>query len=492
MTNRSRHVLLCSLSLFLAGVVLAESAPKPEDYADYNKYLDAMFRFKKQQMSSSQIHTCEDQNKKENQEKKAQDFCKQPEDNTEFNALLEAADKDGKATTSNEHSEAASNTSEAPPDSPRFNPDGTENLNYHIGKIKRSLNAEIDSTDLSNSVGGLNPLTAQALDQERITGGIVSSAIPFWILNNQAMNNLVDVSQIKMQLSDTEQNSLLFNQNQKISVDSLLNLFSKITASQTVDFGYGTGTFSSTSSYTAEGGLSTSVNADVVANLYMVDQDGLPGRLANAGAFMIDQVGIRIQGMNVNLHGDTSIVNNGRLVVKAQSSNPVEIDLSNTKIGVASVAADAPRSTWVARKYIGEPLYFVRFGANSKLTLPSVDVLAVLTSDISPTTPFLTLNGQIGTISLNDIDISTNSTKTAFGTNGIRISRFTLSGLSLVNTKAYINNDKITLDMGTGLSNVGIALRGVTIGEFSSAKPIGDIVIDHINVNSGSVTLSSH
>lgn len=112
---------------------------------------------------------------------------------------------------------------------------------------------------------------------------------------------------------------------------------------------------------------------------------------------------------------------------------------------------------------------------------------------------FATINGNIGTVAIGAYDTATNNgdgtddltIRDASGVGNIYIDYMQITGITLVNTTANVTADGMVINTGHGLTNVGMTMLDVKLGEAGDAD-IGDIYVSGLNMSGNTITISGH
>jgi hypothetical protein len=223
------------------------------------------------------------------------------------------------------------------------------------------------------------------------------------------------------------------------------------------------------------------LSSETRMQLWIVDRDGLPGsNFEGAGAVEINHIGVIIPRLEINIQGIRAANGDGLMQINAFSPQPIYVDLRNTAIGVADAVRDG--------SVIGESTPFLVFGPQSILTVaPGTSVSARIGEPSGMSTPFVTLNGYVGDISIADIrflDYPHNAR--------VRIGRFGVRGLNFVDTKIYLEEQRLTLDAGRGMTNVGFDIERLSVGDDVSSSVIGDFYARGGHVQQLRMTVEPH
>lgn len=236
------------------------------------------------------------------------------------------------------------------------------------------------------------------------------------------------------------------------------------------------------SSTTVEGNsLAISLSSETHTSIYIVDRDGLPGTNYDAaGALSIQHLSILVPRLNLTLQGVRTSGSDDLFRINAVSPQPIYVDLSNTRIGAADAAADGSR--------IGTPTDFLTFGPQSILTIGAgTTVNALIGKPDGLQTPFITMNGRIGDIGLQDISLLDNNSG-----GRIHIGKLGLYNLQLENARIFLDNQKVVVDTGNSFSNMSIAIERVYFGSEPSRGFVGDFYVSTGHLNNIRMTAEPH
>jgi hypothetical protein len=205
------------------------------------------------------------------------------------------------------------------------------------------------------------------------------------------------------------------------------------------------------------------LSSETRMQLWVVDRDGLPeSDFAGAGAIEFDELGVIVPRLEVNIQGARSSSGEGLMRINAYSPTPIYADLRNTEIGVADALRDGSR--------IGTASTFLRFGPTSILTIaPGTSVRVDISEPNGLSAPFVTLNGRVGDVSIDDIRILDNDDG-----GSIRIGRLGVRGLNFVDAKIFLDDAMVVVDAGRGITNLGLDIERLSIGNDVSQTIIGD------------------
>lgn len=230
--------------------------------------------------------------------------------------------------------------------------------------------------------------------------------------------------------------------------------------------------------------LHLDINSRVRSKVSLVDRDGMPGTSYDqAGALVFDRLNLDIIGLGVDVSAvNGSGLDHGKVVAGINLPNGLVIDLSNTRMGAAGATARSDGG-WD----IGEPVHFLHFGDNAKITLAKGAKIENVITAPTATTPLVTLNGNLGDISISDISLLDNNDG-----GSIHIGRYGLTGLNFVDAKIFINGDTVKIDTGTGLTNVGVSIERLALGSADDAHTVGDFYASGIRAVHNTITVQPH
>lgn len=428
----------------------ANAAPRPESYASYSLYIQALFNYQKTQdkeKSAARKKSCP------------------PKGSDEPNGLINKDECMEQGASANDIDHADNNQHES--------------LEDAISKSTPDISRDYASNSIrprsTFSSFPLNPITAQDLSKTGVSGllgffnSLVLQSQTSTAAETQSNNNNGSPTNIDPRISN-DINSLLYTQIVGETLAMGGNLVLRDGSGHVDVTGKIVGT-----------GLQLELSSHVRTGLYIVDRDGYPGSYFDkAGAVVVNSMGIDIPNMLVNIQGVNNTGNNADLI-KAQlySSAAITVDLSGTTIGAADAVRDGSK--------IGIATDFIRFGPDSVMTIaPGMSMNTTLSRPNGTTTPFITLNGNIGTISLKDISLMDN------GASVFNIGMLSVTGIQLVNAQVFIDGQKIIVDAGTGIKNASISLERLSFGDTLNATLLGDLYVNHINVVNTRMTVEAH
>lgn len=263
----------------------------------------------------------------------------------------------------------------------------------------------------------------------------------------------------------------------RLSLDDVILALDKLNVelfSTLVNFGDGYAIIDTTTSINASGGLHLGLSAEVYTALNIVDRDGMPGtEWDGAGAITMDRMVILIPYMDIDIQGVSADFerDNSLLTIDAYSPGEITVLLANSMIGAAAASVDG--------SYIGPSTPFLQFGpAGSIIIDPGTRINIALSQPDGLRTAFVTLNGRIGDISIRDIRLLD-----TVGGGDLRIGSFNIHNIDLVDTRIFVENKTVTVDVGRGLENVGFDIERVFLGSEGSGGHIGDFYARGARIN---------
>lgn len=229
-----------------------------------------------------------------------------------------------------------------------------------------------------------------------------------------------------------------------------------------------------------------SLQSETRTSLYVVDRDGFLGRrYSNPGAVTVDRLGIIIPQLEINLRSTRNGSGNELFEINVFSPQPIYVDLSGTRIGAAG-AHDEDEDGYYA--LVGESADFLAFGRESLLTIGAgTRVNAAIGRPNGTRSAFVTLNGRVGDINIADISLLTDANG-----NGIHIGNFGIRNIALVNSRIFLDRQKVVLDVGSGLSNMEMDIERLRLGSDELSPVVGDFYATGGNLQELRVTASPH
>lgn len=443
-------------SLFMAGLLLGGSAaasvaepPREENFPNFSQYMRALFQYRKEQIAAdtSQEKLCSDASKSDGKERKQKNTC------------------DGSAKIISD------------PDLDANTPH--EDLDEAIAKASAGINpGYVDTSPTPRTTFKsfpLSPITSSDLSNMGVTGllGFLGSLIPAnqtpppttALLRPDSSETLIPDTGLRL-LGDAYSAVIASFELGTISFGGVLH------------FREGTGTVEATA-MPIPGGASLNLSADIHTGLYVVDRDGEPGTpFSNAGALVVDSLGINMQNVQANITAGGS-TSNQLLNIQVYSPNAITIDLSSTHAGAADARAD--------QTAIGPATNFLSFGSGSMMTIsPGMTMLTSLGHSSGMTTPLITLNGDLGSVQLTDMSLVQGADTI------LHVGDISVSGLRMVDTKIYLDQQTVVIDLGSGMTNLAMAFERVSMGNAQSNSNLGDFYVLNANVSHMLITARAH
>jgi hypothetical protein len=469
-THWKYALLLAGITLTgpLAAMTADSVSPRAENYPSFSQYLQALFEYRKAQKgsdSSASAAICKDEKDKGS---KHQNACRS-------RSGADSADTQVVDSSLQPSEDLDAAIARAALNRNINNPDNNVPTRSTANNFPLT---SIDGDDLSKM--GVNGLLG-------FLGGLLPAQLPGTTASLRPDSSLVLTPGGDIRLSGDYYNQL---------VSSLQGQILEMVGG-TIILPDGQGFATATLSLASDGGLDMTLSSTVHTSLYIVDRDGLPGTVyKQAGAVVVNDFGVNISDLHAHIKGIPGPFGSpNSIFVQATSQDPILFDFSGTRIGVASATPDAA-TAGIARTYsragIGQPSYYLGFGPGSQLAIgPNLNMTTILTTPDGLLRPFITLNGKIGDINLNDISLLSDN-GSGDDVSLLRIKKVKVTGLNMVNTRVYFDQDKIVVDLGTGMTNVGVGISGLSIGTNPNAPPLGQISLDNMSINTGRIAIGSH
>lgn len=246
----------------------------------------------------------------------------------------------------------------------------------------------------------------------------------------------------------------------------------------------------SLSATTGQDGLTVTLDTNITTSIKWIDRTGTPAAgYTNAGGLIVNNVGIASNGIVIDIDaggsaGDTSGA--GLLNIGITNTNAIVIDLGSTTIQVADADNTAVGATVASRSATGAGSDVIRFGAGSTLTIaaaaPGTRLLDIdLGSEVDN---FVTLNGNLGTVTLTALEIVDASSNETIG-----IGTLQLDNLTLTNASVNVVAGGLQINTGTGLNNVNVGMEDVTLG---STPSMGDVYLTGLDISNNTITVAGH
>ncbi len=234
-------------------------------------------------------------------------------------------------------------------------------------------------------------------------------------------------------------------------------------------------------SSSANDSVDIALSAESRLHLWIVDRDGLPGsRFDEAGAIDINHLGVLVPRLEINIQGVRATDGSSLMQIEAVSPQPIYVDLANTSIGIADAVRDG--------SLVGPPTGVMTFGPQSLLTVAAGTSLNLQIGEPSGlSTPFVTMNGSVGNISVTDLSLHDHNSGGKIG-----IGRFGLQGLTLVDAKMFLDDSTVVIDAGRGISSLGFDIERLYLGNDASGAIVGDFYARGGHLNSLRMTATPH
>lgn len=247
----------------------------------------------------------------------------------------------------------------------------------------------------------------------------------------------------------------------------------------------------SLSATTGQDGLTVTLDTNITTSIKWIDRDGTAAAgFTNAGGLIINNVGIASNGIVIDIdaggNAGTAAGTEGMLNIGITNTNAIVINLGSTTIQVADANNTAVGATVASRSATGSVVNndVIRFGAGSTLTIAAAAPgTRLLDIDLgSEADNFVTLNGNLGTVTLTAlaiVDASSNQT--------IGIGTLQLDNLTLTNASVNVVAGGLQINTGTGLNNVNVGMEDVTLGGTPS---MGDVYLTGLNIANNTITVA--
>lgn len=238
------------------------------------------------------------------------------------------------------------------------------------------------------------------------------------------------------------------------------------------------------------GSLDLTLSAKVRSNVYITDRDGIPHTSYwHAGAVAIQPLALQMSNLTTHITTPRNRGGDRYVAISASSPNAIYVDLSGSRFGVADANEGAGRVA-LSRAQFGRISYFAKLGDEALLTIaPGMKLDIKLDKPDGLRKPFVTLNGKVSDISLGDIGILSKNTGEE-EINGAHISKMRISGINLVNAGLYIQDESIVLDVGSGIRDMSIVMERLAMG--SGNIFVGDFYTQNIGIANTRITFSAH
>lgn len=250
---------------------------------------------------------------------------------------------------------------------------------------------------------------------------------------------------------------------------------------------------SASPSYTSDGGIRLEFSSSARVRMAMVDRDGRPtsnsASIPYAGALVVDPLSITTSNVVTALHAVDDSNGNTAILATLDVGDGIDIDLSNTKLGVASATRNSS-GDW----NLGRVSNFLYFGSDSHVSINMNEPMEILLSNPEDTStdPLVTINGSINNLSLSNVSLMDNNSG-----GGIHFGRFSISEMAMVNTRIYINDEVIRLDLSDSLANLHMTIENIVLGgplnDPASRPPaIGDAEVRVTRIDNLQLSMQPH
>lgn len=249
---------------------------------------------------------------------------------------------------------------------------------------------------------------------------------------------------------------------------------------------------SASPSYTSDGGIRLELSSSARVRMAMVDRDGRPtntsASIPYAGALVVDPLSITTSNIAATLHAVDDGGSTG-ILATLDVGDGIDIDLSNTQIGVARATRNNSGG-W----NLGKVSNFLYFGNDSHVSINMDEPMEIMLSNPEDTStdPLVTINGSINNLSLSNVSLMDNNSG-----GGIHIGRVSISEIAMVNTRVYINDDTIRLDLSDSLANLHMTIESIVLGgplnDAADRPPaIGDMEVRVTRIDNLQISLQPH
>jgi hypothetical protein len=254
----------------------------------------------------------------------------------------------------------------------------------------------------------------------------------------------------------------------------------------------------SLSTTTGQDGITLTLDTNVTTNIKWIDRNGTGvAGYTHAGAMVINNVNIATTGLRIDIDagGNTGsgAGTRGMLNIGVSNPNAITIGLGGGSIQAADAtdAVNYVTDPLATRAASGAGMNVITFNAGSTLTI-AANAGRLLDIQLgSEVNNFITLNGNLGDISLTGVNIIDANG----GVGGdISIGTLTLSNINLVNASVNVDATGLKFNTGTGLTNVTVGVERLALGDETAvgAGFIGDVYLSGMNISNNTVTVSGH
>ncbi len=249
-----------------------------------------------------------------------------------------------------------------------------------------------------------------------------------------------------------------------------------------------------TKSTQGDHGLDLTLSTRLRTNVYMIDRDGIPGSsFAGAGALAIQPLSLEFQDITSHITASKDRQNSDLIRIQTGSPNAITLDLSGSQIG----AADAPNNVGtlaLSSASLGRINYFAKFGPNSIVSIaPGMKMDIKISKPDGMRAPLATVNGSISSIHVGDLRLLGQSNGGSDDENtALRIGSIGISDLDISNLRLFINNQTIIIDMGPSAKDMALSLERISIGPNPESSIVGDLYMSHIGVSGARISIAAH
>jgi hypothetical protein len=249
-----------------------------------------------------------------------------------------------------------------------------------------------------------------------------------------------------------------------------------------------------TKSTQGDNGLDLTLSTKVRSNVYIIDRDGLQGIGPGiAGAVAIRPLALEFSNLTTHITAARSSRNEEVLSIQSSTESPIVVDLSGSRFGVANASEMAEDTLALDGSRLGPVSYFASFGDNAFVTIAGGTHLDLeIGRPDGMQRPFATINGKIPTISLESFNLLEQADERGNSKVNLSIGKMEIAGLELKDMRLYFNQNKIVIETGTGSRNMSVSMERVAIGQGSETSAIGDIYIQITSMPNMRVSIASH
>lgn len=239
-------------------------------------------------------------------------------------------------------------------------------------------------------------------------------------------------------------------------------------------------------------GLDLTLSSKVRTNLYIVDQDGIPGsHYAGAGALAIQPLSLEFQDISSHITVIEDQYNNDFISIQAGTPNAIILDLSGSRFGAAD-AKNGTGSLVLSQSQIGRINYFAEFGPNSLLTIaPGMKMDIKIGHPDGMTKPLATVTGSINNITLGGIRLLAQDTGNQDTNSALQIGSIGISDLD-INLRLFIDNSTVVIDMGPSKRDMSLSLERIALGPNTTTSVVGDLYVSRVGISNARISIAAH